>query len=96
MQAPDIPDDADRSILAEGIDSIKLGYYGRDAGTNDTASDPSWRDHWDDNQRLPLLVRIDVKPKQGPPWPTLFVAPRTGPEAGCRAWDAGRQRCAGV
>jgi len=95
MKPPDFAE-ADRSVLAENIASIKLAYYGRDAGTNDTASDPSWRDHWDDNQRLPLLIRLDVTPQQGPPWPTLVVAPRTGPEAGCRAWDAGRQRCAGV
>ena len=33
------------------------------------------------------LIRIDVTPKQGAPWPTLYVAPREAPEAGCRAWD---------
>jgi general secretion pathway protein J len=87
--------DAERSILAEGIDELRIGYYGRDPGASD-ATDPSWRDRWDDPQRLPLLVRIDVKPRQGPAWPTLVVAPREVPEAGCRAWDPSRQRCAAV
>jgi len=45
---------------------------------------------------LPLLIRVDVSPKQGAPWPTLYVAPREAPEAGCRAWDIARQRCASV
>jgi general secretion pathway protein J len=93
--APDFPNDADRSVLAQNISEIKFGYYGRDAGAIN-ADDPTWRDRWDNPQRLPLLVRIDVTPKQGSPWPTLIVAPRESPEAGCRAYDPTRQICAGV
>jgi general secretion pathway protein J len=94
LNASQVPDfrDAERSVLAEGIRELKLGYFGRDAGAADT-NDPSWRDRWDDPQRLPLLVRIDVTPNQGPAWPTLVVAPREAPEAGCRAWDPARLRC---
>jgi general secretion pathway protein J len=85
----------ERSILAEGIAEIRFGYFGRDASaTDDTA--PSWRDRWDNPQRLPLLVRIDVTPKRGPPWPTLIVAPREAPEAGCRSYDPNRQLCVAV
>jgi general secretion pathway protein J len=86
---------ADRSVLAEGIASLKLGYFGRDPDAAQTVA-PSWRDHWSDTQRLPLLIRVDVTPKQGAAWPTLYVAPRESPEAGCRAWDATRERCAAV
>jgi general secretion pathway protein J len=92
-----VPDfvEPERSILAEGIAEIRFGYFGRDANaTDDTA--PSWRDRWDNPQRLPLLVRIDVTPKQGPPWPTLIVAPREAPEAGCRSYDPNRQVCVAV
>jgi general secretion pathway protein J len=94
LSASQVPDfrDAERSVLAEGIRELKIGYFGRDAGAADT-NDPSWRERWDDPQRLPLLVRIDVAPKQGPAWPTLVVAPRESPEAGCRAWDPVRLRC---
>jgi len=88
-------DNADRSVLAEGIAKLVIGYYGRDSGAV-TSTTPTWRDRWDDTQRLPLLIRIDVTPKLGRPWPTLFVEPREGPEAGCRAWDEGRGQCAGV
>ena len=87
--------DAERSILAQDIAELKLGYFGRDKDAND-ANEPTWRDRWDDPQRLPLLIRIDVVPKKGPAWPTLVVAPREGPEAGCRAWDGARLRCASL
>lgn len=94
LQAPDFAE-AERSVLAENIAQLKIGYFGRDAGASN-ADEPSWRDHWDDLQRLPILIRIDVTPKQGAAWPTLIVAPRAAPEAGCRAWDTARQRCVGV
>lgn len=92
---PEFTPDAERSILAQGIDSIKFGYFGRDSGAVN-ADDPTWRDRWDNAQRLPLLVRVEVTPKQGAPWPVLIVAPREAPEAGCRAYDPTRQLCAGV
>lgn len=91
---PDL-NEPERSVLAQDITELKLGYFGRDAGAND-ANEPTWRDRWDDTQRLPMLIRIDVQPKRGPPWPTLVVAPRESPEAGCRGWDAARMRCAAL
>ena len=86
---------AEKSIIVTGIAEIRFAYYGRDGGSSN-ADEPSWRDRWDNAQRLPLLVRIDVIPKQGPAWPTLVVAPRNAPEAGCRAFDPTRLVCAGV
>jgi general secretion pathway protein J len=100
--APDVngermPDfaQAERSILAEGIADVRFAYFGRDANATD-ATEPSWRDRWDDPQRLPLLVRIDVTPKRGSAWPTLVVQPREAPEAGCRSYDPARQVCVAV
>ena len=87
--------DAERSVLADGIAEIKFSYYGREPGAAETEA-PTWRDHWEDKHRLPLLVRIDVKPEKGFPWPQLVVEPRQAPEAGCRAWDVNRGRCVGV
>ena len=67
----------------QGAQDLLLG---RDNGaTLDMA--PTWRDRWDDTQLLPMLIRVEVTPRQGPPWPPLVVAPRAAPEAGCRAWD---------
>jgi general secretion pathway protein J len=87
--------DAERAILAEGIEGLKIGYFGRDAGAAETEA-ATWRDRWDDKQRLPLLVRIDVTPQKGLPWPQLLVEPMHAPEVGCRAWDQATSRCTGV
>ena len=73
-------------MLADGIAELTLSYFGRDADAAD-ADAPTWRDAGTDTQLLPLLIRIDVKPTKGAPWPTLVVAPRDAPEAGCRGWD---------
>ncbi|HEY4139198.1 MAG TPA: prepilin-type N-terminal cleavage/methylation domain-containing protein [Casimicrobiaceae bacterium] len=94
LQAPELRD-PDRSILAQDIASLKISYFGRDPGANE-ANTPTWRDRWEDTQRLPLLIRIDIEPKQGSPWPPLIVSPREAPEAGCRAWDIARMRCAAI
>jgi len=84
--------DAERSILAEDISELRIAYFGRAVDAADTEP-PTWFDRWDDKQRLPLLVRIDVKPEKGPAWPTLVVEPRRSPEAGCPVWDARRKVC---
>jgi general secretion pathway protein J len=88
-------DGADRTVLAEGVREIKVGYFGRDPGAADSTA-PTWRDRWDDRQQLPLLIRVEVALLQGQAWPALVVEPRRSSEAGCRAWDAIRRRCTGV
>jgi general secretion pathway protein J len=85
-------DGADSSVLADGIESVRFGYFGRDPGAADIVT-PTWRDRWDDPQRLPDLIRVDVKPIQGAPWPTLIVEPRLSPEVGCPAWNPAARRC---
>jgi len=92
LQEPEFRD-AERSVLADSIAELRIGYFGRDAGASD-ADAPTWRDRWEDRQRLPLLVRLDVKPVKGAAWPTLVVEPRRSLEAGCPVWDPGRGRCA--
>jgi len=94
--ATTMPDfaDAERSVLADDIKELKLGYFGRDVDLGpEQDSAPTWRDRWDNPHSLPLLIRIDITPARGLAWPTLVVAPREAPEAGCRGWDAVRQRC---
>jgi hypothetical protein len=43
-----------------------------------------------------MLVRIEIVPAKGPPWPTLVVEPKRAPEAGCRSWEPVQQRCVGL
>lgn len=85
--------DAERSVLATGIRAISIGYYGRDPGVG-AGAEPAWRDRWEDTQRLPEMIRVDVEPERGPKWPTLYATPRESPEAACRSWDNARARCA--
>ena len=92
LQAPEFTTDAERSVLADDIAELKISYFGRDANAAEIDA-PTWRDRWDDRQRLPLLVRVDVKPVKGAAWPTLLVEPRRTPEAGCPAWDMNQGRC---
>jgi general secretion pathway protein J len=99
---PDLTADAlpeftnpERSVLADDIASLRIGYFGRDPDAA-PAVEPTWHDEWNDTQRLPIMIRLDVTPKRGSPWPTLYVTPRESPEAGCRAWDVARERCAAV
>ena len=95
VNALDMPEflDADRSVLADDIKELKIAYYGVDTGASVDEA-PTWRDKWDDRQMLPQLIRVDVTPEKGNSWPTLVIAPREAPEAGCRGWDATRKRCA--
>jgi general secretion pathway protein J len=83
---------ADSTVLADGISSVRFGYFGRDPGSADSVA-PTWRDRWDDPQRLPDLIRVDVTPVSGAPWPTLVVEPRIAPEAGCLTWNPSQRRC---
>jgi general secretion pathway protein J len=84
--------DAEKSVLAENVSEIHFAYFGRDPDSTD-AAEPTWRNRWDDTHVLPTLIRMEVKPVKGPAWPPLIVEPRIAPEAGCRAWDANRNRC---
>ncbi len=95
VNALDMPEfvDADRSVLADDIKELKIAYYGVNTGASVDEA-PTWRDKWDDPQNLPQFIRVDVTPEKGNAWPTLVIAPREAPEAGCRGWDATRKRCA--
>lgn len=100
LNAPALPEfgmveATDRSILADDIGEIRIEYFGRDPGAGRSTA-PTWRDRWEDKQRLPLLIRVDVLPKRGPAWPPLVLAPRQAPESGCRRWDAAAERCAAL
>jgi general secretion pathway protein J len=83
---------AESTVLADGIAAVKFGYFGRDPGSADTVT-PTWRDRWDDPQRLPDLISVDVTPANGAAWPTLVVEPRIAPEVGCLSWNPGQRRC---
>ncbi|HET9764068.1 MAG TPA: prepilin-type N-terminal cleavage/methylation domain-containing protein [Casimicrobiaceae bacterium] len=89
-----LPDfgNAETTVLAEGVNAVRFGYFGRDPGSADAVA-PTWRDRWDDPQRLPDLIRVDVTAADGTAWPTLVVEPRIAMEAGCLTWNPAQRRC---
>lgn len=95
VTASSVPDfgGAEHSVLATDVKSLTIGYLGPDPGAS-AGVEPAWREHWEDTQRLPMMIRIDVEPVRGAKWPTLYASPREAPEAACRGWDNARARCA--
>lgn len=78
----------EKSVLADHIEKMTISYFG--AATPE--SEPGWQEKWDDPQRLPLLVRIQVKLSDGRDWPDLAVPLVVGGDKAC-TWDIMRKRC---
>lgn len=92
-ELPDFGDaDIERTVLAEHVAELRFQYFGREKGAADTER-PSWHERWEDTQQMPMLIRIDVRPESGAPWPPLIVEPRRAPESACRSYDPGGRRC---
>jgi len=83
--------DAEKTVLADRVADLKLRYYGRE-GRAAEAQEPTWRDTWEDPDRLPMLIELKIKPEKGLAWPELLVSPMVGNESGCR-WDSFLRRC---
>jgi general secretion pathway protein J len=79
-------DQGEKSVLADHVEKLSISYFG--AATLE--SEPVWQEKWDDPQRLPLLVRIQVKLSDGRDWPDLAVPLIV--EKGC-IWDSFHKRC---
>jgi general secretion pathway protein J len=65
----------ERSVLARGVRTFRIAYYGA-ATLNE---DPSWHDRWSGLGYLPKLIRIELETGDGTVRPPLIV----------RMWDAG-------
>ncbi|HDK38104.1 MAG TPA: prepilin-type N-terminal cleavage/methylation domain-containing protein [Thiolapillus brandeum] len=55
------------SVLADDIEDLRFSYYGVENRHGDFAD---WTDKWDDRPYLPLLVRMEIKDKEGS-WPQM-------------------------
>ncbi len=67
-------DDAENSVLLDNLVAVEFSYY----GARGRGEDAEWTDRWDDDQRLPLLVRIRIEFPESDRriWPELTVALR--------------------
>lgn len=72
-------EDAQPSILLEGVDSVTFAYF----GTVNDFSEPEWSDTWPYPNRLPQMVRIRVRLADGSLLPDMVVKMMLGEEAGC-------------
>ncbi|MCL2310418.1 MAG: prepilin-type N-terminal cleavage/methylation domain-containing protein [Proteobacteria bacterium] len=84
-----------RSVLADRVDSVTFQYFGIE-GEAAVNTEPKWVGAWKDPQRLPQLIRMDVKLENGTQWPTFFAEVRKGMEAGCRQWNEGTGKCMSI
>jgi general secretion pathway protein J len=90
----EVPDMAsgEASVIADGIDSVSLAYF--DPG-EDVITQPEvgkWVDTWDENDRMPSMIRVRVKESSGTSWPDLVIPMKISQAVGCN-FDFQRQRC---
>lgn len=76
----------EKSVLVDHIEKMRISYF----GATTPESEPGWQEKWDDPQRLPLLVRIQVELNDGRGWPDLVASLVV--EKGC-TWDSFHKRC---
>lgn len=73
-------DPIDDLPLVENIESFRVSYYPLEMHPGEegmrSRPAPMWMDEWNDNQ-LPGLIRLDIKPAGENAWPPLLIAPRT-------------------
>lgn len=76
-------------VLLEGLEACGFEYFGADTATGE----PTWRDKWEDAQRMPRMIRLKLRPSNAPPWPEMVVAVHVSEIAGCNQWDAVNEMC---
>ncbi len=76
-------DEAETAVLLDNLVAVEFSYY----GARNRGEDAEWTDRWDDDQRLPLLVRIRIEFPESDRriWPELTVALRIHGESAATA-----------
>lgn len=89
-----VPDmsSADAIVLADQIDSLAISYFdpGDDPVTNPDSG--NWIDEWNDNGRMPAMMKIRITEAGNRPWPELVIQLKLSQALGCN-FDFQRQRC---
>jgi general secretion pathway protein J len=79
FSALDAADEADKSVLLNGIYELRLAYFGRDSDQ----AESTWRDSWKPGARMPALLRVELKLAGFAEPQEMLFALRLGEEAGC-------------
>jgi len=69
----------ERHLLVGGIDQVTFSYF----GSENEFAEPKWVDSWDQVGRIPEMIRIRMRAKDGEVLPELVVRLALGEEAGC-------------
>lgn len=79
-------------VLADNIESLSISYFdpGDDAINNPDAG--TWRDAWDENARMPSLLKVQISETGNRRWPELIIPLKLTQALGCN-FDFQRQRC---
>lgn len=69
----DKQDDPTPTLLIDGVERAKFEYRGLDK--NDPGKLGDWEDEWEDEDRLPVMVRIDMQMRadSGMDWPVMVI-----------------------
>lgn len=70
------------TVLLDDVRELEFSYFDTDGGGAGT-----WTERWEEQDRLPALVRVDLRPagEAAAPWPELVAATRVAPPRGSRA-----------
>jgi len=82
-------DEAEAKSLARQVESVSIDYF----GSEDTTTEPAWREQWTSNTVLPRLIRLHVAMANGDTWPDIVVAPKLGAAPVCVRWDQASGQC---
>lgn len=93
-EVKELPDlrDSEASVLADGIEALSIAYF--DPG-DDPVRQPEagrWVESWEENDRMPSMVRLNVRETGGTSWPELVIPLKISQAVGCN-FDFQRQRC---
>ena len=64
-----------KTVLLESVSNVEWAYFGPE---RDDDQEPHWRSEWANQERRPLLVRLNLI-LRGESWPDLVVALAEGP-----------------
>jgi general secretion pathway protein J len=84
---------AEVSILAEGIKTIRMRYFGSTYEPGPDTNAPKWRDRWDDRLQWPNLIRVDVTTLKGDAWPPLVVELKLATQTMCDEISRAHMMC---
>jgi general secretion pathway protein J len=59
------------SAELSGVEEVWLTYFGPESD----GAEPAWKDRWENDKRLPQLIRVQIRLKHGAEWPDFVVAP---------------------